>query len=61
MASFKKLTAEQLAQVIQKAVSDTALRNRAENIGEKVRAENGIAAAVEIIERHAADFKRQTC
>lgn len=26
-------------------------------LGEKIRAENGVARAVEIIERHAAEFK----
>jgi UDP:flavonoid glycosyltransferase YjiC (YdhE family) len=59
MPSIKKLTAEQLAQAIQKTVTDTALRNRAEKLGQKIRAENGVTVAIELIERHAADFKRQ--
>ena len=49
----KKLTAGKLAQAIQIAVTDDAMRRRAAGFGEKIRAENGIANAVEIIERHA--------
>jgi UDP:flavonoid glycosyltransferase YjiC (YdhE family) len=58
MPSIKSLTAEKLAVAIQTAVSDTALRARAAALGEKIRAEDGLARAVEIIERHAARFSR---
>jgi len=51
---IKKLTAEKLAQVIHIAVNDSTMRARAAALGEKIRAENGVARAVEIIERHAA-------
>jgi len=51
---IKQLTAEKLAQAINTAVNDSALRARAAALGEKIRAENGVARAVEIIERHAA-------
>jgi len=50
----KKLTAEKMAEAINTAVTDSALRARAAALGEKIRAENGVARAVEIIERHAA-------
>jgi UDP:flavonoid glycosyltransferase YjiC (YdhE family) len=54
----KKLTAEKLAQAIHTAATDSALRARAAALGERIRAENGVAYAVELIERHAADFGR---
>jgi UDP:flavonoid glycosyltransferase YjiC (YdhE family) len=56
---LKSLTAEKLAQAIQTAVTDQALRARAAALGEKIRAEDGVARAVEIIERHAAQFKQR--
>jgi sterol 3beta-glucosyltransferase len=52
----KRLTAEKLAQAIHTAVTDSALRARAAAFGQRIRAENGVACAVELIERHAADF-----
>jgi sterol 3beta-glucosyltransferase len=51
------LTAEKLAQAIEAAVNDAALRGRAAALGEKIRAEDGVGAAVEIIERHAAEWR----
>lgn len=54
-----QLTAEKLAVAIQAAVSDTALRQRAAALGARIRAEAGVARAVEIIERHAAEFPRR--
>jgi UDP:flavonoid glycosyltransferase YjiC (YdhE family) len=59
MADNKRLTAEKLAQAIHTAVTDSALRARAAAFGERIRAENGVARAVEVIERHAADFGRR--
>jgi UDP:flavonoid glycosyltransferase YjiC (YdhE family) len=53
---IKQLTAEKLAEAIQMAVTDSTLRARAAALGEKIRVENGVARAVEIIERHAAEF-----
>jgi sterol 3beta-glucosyltransferase len=58
-APVKRITADQLAQAIDAAVSDRALRARAAAIGEKIRAEDGIARAVELIERHARTFNYQ--
>lgn len=51
--SIKRLTATKLAQAIHTAVNDSALRARAAALGEKIREENGITRAVEVIERHA--------
>ncbi len=56
VADRKRLTAQHLAQVIHTAVTDSGLRARAADLGTRIRAENGVARAVEVIERHAADF-----
>jgi hypothetical protein len=48
-----------LAQAITLAVNDAALRARAAALGAVIRAEDGIARAVERIERHAARFRAQ--
>ncbi|HEY4717533.1 MAG TPA: glycosyltransferase [Anaerolineales bacterium] len=57
--SIKSLTAEKLANAFHIAVNDSALRARAAALGEKIRAENGIARAVEVIERHVAHFSQR--
>jgi hypothetical protein len=41
---------EKLAAAIQTAVSDEIWRSRAVSLGQKIRAENGVARAVEAIE-----------
>lgn len=46
----QQLTVERLAQAIQTAVTDQAMRQRAANLGMKIRAEKGIARAVAIVE-----------
>jgi len=56
---INRLTAEKLAKAIQTSVSDSAMRARAAALGEKIRAENGVARAVEIIERHVVDFNQR--
>ncbi len=56
---LKQLTAEKLAEAIQVMLTDATLRARAAALGEKIRAEHGVARAVEIIERHAAQFKQK--
>lgn len=58
LADSQRLTAEKLAEAIHTAVTDPALRARAAALGERIRAENGVAQAVDVIERHAADFNR---
>jgi UDP:flavonoid glycosyltransferase YjiC (YdhE family) len=45
-----KLSAESLALAIQQATSDPGMRRRAAELGEKIRAEDGIGAAVNLIE-----------
>jgi sterol 3beta-glucosyltransferase len=46
-----KLTVNKLAQAIQEAVTNTTMRQRAAELGAKIQAEDGIANAVEIIQR----------
>lgn len=46
-----KLTVDRLAQAIQEAVTNTAMRQRAAELGSKIQAEDGIANAVELIQR----------
>jgi UDP:flavonoid glycosyltransferase YjiC (YdhE family) len=58
---IKQLTAEKLAEAINSAVNDSALRARAAALGGKIRSENGVARAVEVIERHAAHFNQRRC
>jgi sterol 3beta-glucosyltransferase len=50
----KGLTAEKLAEAMCIAVTDERLRWGAAAIGQRIRAENGVAQAVEIFERYAA-------
>lgn len=50
----KNLTVENLAAAFKQLVNDGQLRLSAEDIGEKLRAEDGIATAVDFIERMAA-------
>lgn len=47
------LSAEKLAASISAAVSDTALQERASILGDRIRAEKGVARAVKVIEDHA--------
>jgi sterol 3beta-glucosyltransferase len=59
-ADSKRLTAERLAQAINTAVNDSVLRARAAAFGERIRAENGVVRAVEVIEHHAAEFNQRS-
>ncbi|MBD1848082.1 glycosyltransferase family 1 protein [Cyanobacteria bacterium FACHB-63] len=47
----KQLTVERLAQAIQTAVRDRAMRQRAANLGAKIRTEDGVANAVAMIKK----------
>ncbi|MFH1084731.1 MAG: glycosyltransferase [Chloroflexota bacterium] len=49
----QRLTAERLAQAIAAAVTDQAMRQRAAELGERIRAEDGVARATAIVERFA--------
>lgn len=51
---IKKLTSESLANAIHTTLNDQGIRARAAALGEKIRAEDGIARAVEIIEQYAS-------
>ncbi len=51
---IRQVTAETLAAAIQVALTDTALRARASALGAQIRAEDGVGAAVKLIEAHAA-------
>jgi UDP:flavonoid glycosyltransferase YjiC (YdhE family) len=46
---FRNLTAARLATAIKAAVSDESMRTRAAALGQKLRAENGVQRAVELI------------
>ena len=48
---LRKLTVDRLTQAIQTAVSDPAMRQRSTELGEKIRAEDGIANAVAVIQQ----------
>jgi UDP:flavonoid glycosyltransferase YjiC (YdhE family) len=48
----QRLTVDRLAESICCAVSDTAMREKAARLGEHIRAENGIARAVAVIEQN---------
>ena len=47
------LSVDRLAESIRIAVSDTVMQERAASLGQLIRAENGIARAVAVIEQHA--------
>jgi len=47
---LQRLTAGHLAHAIQTALTDTAMREQAARLGERIRKENGVARAVEVIE-----------
>jgi sterol 3beta-glucosyltransferase len=54
LPGIQRLTAEKLAAGLHTAVTDLALRARAAALGESIRAEDGLGAAVRLIEAHAA-------
>ncbi|MGD8463859.1 MAG: glycosyltransferase [Anaerolineae bacterium] len=47
----RKLTANRLAQAIHQAVTDQGMRQRAADLGSRIRAEDGIACVVSIVDR----------
>jgi UDP:flavonoid glycosyltransferase YjiC (YdhE family) len=53
---LRDLTTDRLAAAIRRAVTDAGLRERAADIGAKVRAEEGVARAVALIDQYAARF-----
>jgi sterol 3beta-glucosyltransferase len=47
----RRLTADRLAESIHQAVSDAPMREKAARLGERIRAEDGVARAVAVIEQ----------
>lgn len=48
----KKLSVDRLVQSITSAVNDAKMRQQAAELGEKIRGEDGLSAAVDLIHRH---------
>jgi UDP:flavonoid glycosyltransferase YjiC (YdhE family) len=46
----RQLTAERLAAAITSAVTDAGLRARAAALGERIRAEDGVGRAIQVVE-----------
>lgn len=53
-----KLTAPRLAMAIEEALGDEGMQARVAELGEALRAEDGVARAVEIVERHVREYRR---
>ncbi len=51
--AFRRLTARRLAEAITTALEDRSMRQRAAELGRQIQAEDGLAAAVEVVERTA--------
>ena len=56
----KRLSAENLSPAIEKAILDQNIRRKAEIIGKRVREEDGIGCAIDLIYRYANAFQRRT-
>jgi len=54
----RQLTAERLAAAITSAVTDERMRARAAALGERIRAEDGVGRAIEVIERGTAQAQQ---
>jgi sterol 3beta-glucosyltransferase len=52
----KRLTAEKLAAAIDQAVNDACIRERANKLGEKIRAETGVHNGIRMIESFAGKY-----
>ena len=53
----KALTTDRLAAAIEQAVTDRVMQQRAAEIGQRIRSEDGIVRAVQLIEKIAAESK----
>jgi UDP:flavonoid glycosyltransferase YjiC (YdhE family) len=51
----KRLTTDRLAAAIEQAVTDQSMRQRAAQFGQRIRSEDGIVRAVQLIEKLAAE------
>ncbi|MBI5670288.1 MAG: glycosyltransferase family 1 protein [Chloroflexi bacterium] len=56
----KQLTADRLAEAIRAAASDTAMQQRAAELGQKLRAEDGVGRAVAIIRQRLGVAQAET-
>lgn len=54
----KRLSVERLAAAIAAATSDQIMQQRAAALGQRIRAENGVAQAVEVIHRHLGHWPK---
>ena len=55
---FRQLNSRQLARAIESATSDHDMRQRADSLGQKLRAEDGITEAVKIIENQIPQLQK---
>lgn len=56
----RQLSSDRLADAIRVAVSDTGMRDRAAALGERIRAEDGIGRAVEVLEQTRSTIRTAT-
>lgn len=55
---LKRLTAGRLASAISEAVTNKTMRSRADLLGERLRSENGVQSAVDLVHRYISEFRR---
>ncbi len=55
---LRRLTAPKLARAISEAVTDQEMRARAALLGERLRSEDGVQSAVELVHRYISEFSR---
>jgi UDP:flavonoid glycosyltransferase YjiC (YdhE family) len=55
---FRRLSVERLAAAMRTVLNDAAMQQRAAELGGKIRAENGVGRAVELIEEYVQRFAR---
>jgi UDP:flavonoid glycosyltransferase YjiC (YdhE family) len=56
--SPKRLTADRLARAIKQALNDDKIKSQARQVGENIRAEDGVGRAAELIEETAYQYSR---
>jgi sterol 3beta-glucosyltransferase len=53
----QKLTVENLAAALRTATEDATIRARAQRVGQALRAEDGVARAVEVFEAYVREWR----
>lgn len=53
----KRVTPEQLAQAVTQAVTEPGMRQRAADLGARIRAEDGVGQAVALIDQYSREFR----